>query len=320
LDTFKVYMISNKKGGVGKTSLTLQIASILAAAGFHVGILDGDGQANATSLALPRRQFPATLTDVVIKETPLLQAMVQVRRRLWVVPADENLNEASNHITKEKDFNILPYRIAALRKTLPPPPPRDRLPWWKKQSVNISIFQLEGTTDEEFLTPPPFLDFLFMDSPPSEDDLTTSMTDAADKIAIPAEMDQFSIDGLAKFINKTQKRFAHRDRKIEIIGIIPNKILHKAGNQVPMDFLESIWKHFPQHARRPIHHDDTIPVSQAYRKVALELNRDSRAVRELCALSLELAGYEGYMAGVSICDMCDAAVARAQETAMMKEV
>jgi len=312
LKTFEVYMISNKKGGVGKTSLTLQIASILAAAGFHVGIVDGDSQANATSLALPRRNFPATLTDVVVQGTPLLKAMVQVRKRLWVVPANENLNDASNHITKEKDFNILPYRVAALRKALPAPPPRERLSWWKKPSVNISIFQLEGTSDEEFLLPPPYLDFLFLDSPPSEDDLTVSMTDAADKIAIPAEMDQFSIDGLAKFITRTKKRFEHRDRQIEIVGIIPNKVLHKAGNQLPMDFLESIWKYFPLQARRPIHHDDTIPASQAYRKVALELNRDSRAVRELCALSLELAGYEGTMAGVAICEICDAAVERAQ--------
>ena len=315
----ETYMISNRKGGVGKTSLTEQIAAILAAAGFYVGILDGDGQANATSLALPRRNFPATLTDVVTKETPLIEAMVQVRKRLWVVPSDENLTDASNYITRERDFNIIPYRVAALRKTLLIPPLRESLPWWNKPSVNISIFQIEETTDKEFLTPPPYLDFLFMDSPPSDDDLTVSMLDAADKVAIPVMMDQFSIDGLAKHINKINRRFKDRERKVQIVGVLPNMILHKPGNPLPMDFLESIWRHFPHLARRPIHHDDTIPVSQALRKVALELNRDSRAVRELCAVSLELAGYSGYMAGVSICEICDAAVERAQGEESVKE-
>lgn len=309
----ETYMISNRKGGVGKTSLTAQISAILAAAGFYVGIIDGDGQANATSLALPRRNFPATLTDVVTKDVPLIQTFVQVRKRLWVVPSDENLTEASNYITKEKDFNIVPYRITALRKALQTPPPREHLSWWHKPSVNISIFHLDETTDEEFLSPPPYLDFLFMDSPPSDDDLTISMLDAADKVVIPVMMDQFSVDGLAKHINKINKRFRDRERKVQIVGVLPNMILHKPGNSLPMDFLESIWRHFPHLARRPIHHDDTIPVSQALRKVALELNRDSRAVRELCAISLELAGYEGYMAGVSICDICDAAVERAQK-------
>jgi cellulose biosynthesis protein BcsQ len=83
-------MVNNRKGGVGKTSLTEQIAAILASLGFNVAVADGDDQANATSLALPRRDFPATLTDVVVKGTPLIAAMRQVRRHLWIVPADED--------------------------------------------------------------------------------------------------------------------------------------------------------------------------------------------------------------------------------------
>jgi chromosome partitioning protein len=309
----EVYMVNNRKGGVGKTSTTENLAADLAAAGFYVGIADGDDQANATSLALPRRDFPATLTDVIIKGTPLLHAMRQVRKRLWIIPADEGLKEAASYIAAQKDHDIVPDRVVDLREALPSPPPRERLPWWNRPSVNISVFQLEGTTDEEFVTPPPYLDFLFFDSPPQENDLTISMIYASDKILIPVEMDQFSVDGLAKLVSSISRRFRHRTRKVEIVGIVPNKILHKAGNPIPMDFLESVWRHFPNLARRPIHHDDTIPVAQAYQQVALELNRDSRAARELCALALELAGYEGDMAGVTICEICDAAVARAQE-------
>jgi len=311
----EAYMVNNRKGGVGKTSLTEQITAILAALGFNVAVVDGDDQANATSLALPRRDFPSTLTDVIVRGKPLIAAMRQVRRRLWIVPADEDLKQAASWIDSKQDYDIVSDRVADLREALPPPPPRDRLPWWYKPTINISAFQLEETTDEEFVTPPPYLDFLFFDSPPQENDLTISMIYASDKILVPVEMDQFSIDGLARLLNSILKRFRHRERKVQIVGILPNKILHKPGNPVPMDFLESIWKHFPLLARRPIHHDDAIPVSQAYHKVALEVNRDSRATRELCALALELIGYEGDMAGVPICDICDAAVERAQKAA-----
>src|SRR5260370_14685504 len=106
----EVFMVNNRKGGVGKTSLTEQIASILAALGFNVGIGDGDDQANATSLALPRRNFPATLTDVIIEETPLIQAMRQVRKRPWIVPADEGLKDAADHIKEKQDYEIVPTR------------------------------------------------------------------------------------------------------------------------------------------------------------------------------------------------------------------
>lgn len=318
MNTFEADMFNNDKGGVGKTSLTDQIASILAAAGFYVGVVDGDKQGNTTSLARPRTNFPATLTDVVTGKKTFLEAMVQIRKRLWIVPADGDLKSAISFITESKDYALMSYRIAQLRKTLNPTPSRDRLAWWSKPTVNIGIFQLEDTTEEEFLTPPPFLDFLFFDTPPQENDLTISMIDASDRIYIPAEMDQFSIDGLANLMSRILSRFEYRDRKIVIAGILPNKILHKPGNPVPMSFLESVWRNFPTLARRPIHHDDTIPVSQAYHKAAIELNRDSRAVRELCALALELAGYQGYMAGVSICDICDAAVERAESPAVVE--
>jgi cellulose biosynthesis protein BcsQ len=298
-----------------KTTLTLLLAASLAAAGFHVGIVDADKQSNATSLARPRTRFPANLTQVVKGEKTLREAMVQIRKRLWLVPSDLNLKEAIDHITIARDFNIVSYRVASLRQELAPTPSRERLPWWNKPSANISIFQLESTTDQEFLTPPVFLDFLFFDTPPQENDLTLSILDACDKVYIPVNMDQYSIDGLAQLISRIQLRFRDRPRKIKITGVIPNEILHRANNSLPMTFLESVWKHFPTLARRTIHYDDTIQVGQALSKVALEINRDARAVRELCALALELAGWQGDMAGIPFCELCDGAVERAQTIA-----
>jgi cellulose biosynthesis protein BcsQ len=317
-DTFEAILDTNDKGGVGKTTITLLLAALLAALGYYVAIVDADKQRNATSLARPRTNFPADLTQVVKGEKTLREAMVQIRKRLWLVPGAEDLKEASNHIANAKDYNIISYRVTALREELAPTPPRDRFSWWHKPTANISIFQLESTTDEEFLTPPPYLDFVFFDTPPQENDLTLSILDACDTVYVPVNMDQFSYDGLAQLIQRILLRFKYRPHKIKIAGIIPNEILHRKDNSLPVTFLESIWKHFPRLARRGIHYDDTIPIGQALGKVALEVNRDARAVRELCALALEIAGWRGDMLGLPICDQCDRAVERAQ-AATMKE-
>lgn len=317
--TFIVLMVYNRKGGVGKTVIASALASLLAALGFYVAIADGDDQENVSSLD-DRNQAPASLSNVIMQTrmgatthptVPLRSAMVQIRKRLWLIHADPFLGTASDHIGNNDEQDILTDRIDELRKMLAPPSPwKARFPWLNKPKVDIGAFQLEKTTDEEYLTPPPFLDFFFWDTPPAANHLTTSMMLASDKILVPVEMDQFSADGLQKVINGITHRFRHRARKAEIIGVLPNKILHQPGDTITTDFLESVFRHFPEYARPPIHHDLTLKNAWAYHQTPLEYNRDSRGIRELCALALELVGYEGDMAGVPACEICENTVAR----------
>lgn len=318
-------VIHNKKGGVGKSSLGINIAASLAGVGFYVGIVDGDSQANSTSLALPRRKFKWTLTDIVcgaVKTSPsgveekvtLLDGMVQVRKRLWVVPSDKHLGRAVEHIRAEKDYEILVDLTDQLEKMLQNPPPiEERFSWWKAPKIDIGYFQLEPTSNEEFISPPPYLDFLIFDTPPNEDELTISMVYASQGVVVPSQMEEFSAMGIAQMVDGLHHRFRKRVDKIKIEGIYPNMILHSNNNTMPLDYLESLWKHFPDLARRPVHHDKTIPESQGLHVVALEHRRDSRATREICAIALELAGYEGTLAGLPICELCTAAVNRAFE-------
>lgn len=320
-------MVYNRKGGVGKTSVSGNLAALLAALGFNVVIIDGDDQQNVTKLDA-RQKWKASLSNVIMETqmgaiahppVPLLDAMVQIRKRLWLVPADSALGTASDHIGRMDEQEVLADRIADLRTQLPSPPAwESRFPWFKRPTVNISAFQLEGTTEEEYFQRPAFLDFALWDSPPAANHLTTAMMLASDKILVPVEMDQFSADGLSQVLDGIKRRFRHRSRKAEIIGVLPNKILHQLGDTQAMDFLESVWRNFPTLARRPIHYDQNIKNAWGYQQAALEYvrdgNGDSRGMRELCSLALELVGYEGNMAGVALCDICQAAVARSMET------
>src|SRR5260370_36061560 len=111
------------------------------------------------------------------------------------------------------------------------------------------------------------------------------MTLASDKILVPIEMDQFSADGLQKVLMNIKRRFNHRTHKAEIISVLPNKVLHQAGDTVTMDFLQSVWHHFSELARPPIHHDLAIKNARAYGQTPLEYSRDSRGTPQLCALA-----------------------------------
>ena len=94
----RVITIYNKKGGTGKTSVATNVATSLAAAGYRVGLVDGDEQANASTLTAPHSYGRPTLTHVVCEGVPLREAMYQVRRNLWVVPADMNLSRAVEYV------------------------------------------------------------------------------------------------------------------------------------------------------------------------------------------------------------------------------
>jgi cellulose biosynthesis protein BcsQ len=307
---------NNRKGGVGKTTLISWIAADLAAFGFKVAIVDGDSQENATKLTYPRpyegETHAVTFTQVVTQGKSFVDAMVQVRKNLWVVPADPFLEEAALRINKLKNPYLIAERVAQMKAQLAKPTPyEERLWWWKKASINLNQFKQEPTTDEEYTTKPPYLDFLFFDSPPNEDPLTDAMLRAA-RVIIPINMDQFSVEGLRKRVDYVESTLGPNEQPIEIIGILPNEIVHKPGNTVPLEFLADVWRNFPNHARRPIHADDALKDAWAYNMTILEYGQayspKSRGMLEVAKLALEIAGWPGKLAGLKFCRFCANAV------------
>ncbi len=104
--------ILNFKGGVGKTSLAVNLAHALAEKGQRVLLIDCDRQGNASTTLLGEITAP-TLTNVLKAEASFADAVHQVREGLFIVPSDTDLDKASSH--------ILLHRSAyyTLRKALP---------------------------------------------------------------------------------------------------------------------------------------------------------------------------------------------------------
>lgn len=331
---FITFMMALRKGGVGKTTIGVNVAVFLAALGFHVVIIDGDSQHNASELSIIRdphsgrvRTRPysnGTFRHAILEEeeVPLVKVSYQVRKNLWVVPSDDKLDMGRYHILNKKDFDVIQRLLDAFSEELEPAPPvEERFPGWSSKGtvLDMSYFRLEHTSDEEFMTPPRYVDFVFMDTPPKEDDeLVVAMTYGADKILVPSEMAEFSIQGMRQLVNSLQARFANRQRRAEIVGIIPNKVMHVPRSaHYELDYVRSLWQYFPQFALRPVHFDVSLSDAQTLHTTTLEYVKEkglnSRATREIADIALRLSGFKGRLAGLQSCQYCTQAAKEGME-------
>ena len=302
----RVISVYNKKGGTGKTSLAEILASALAALGYDVALVDGDEQANASSLTRPHRYTQPTLTHVVCNDIPLHKAMYQARRNLWVVPCDQNLIRAVERLHANYETHLLREHVDALRAALSPaPPPKRVFPWWDQPELRLRGAKIFPTTESEFRTPPAHLDFLILDNPPNPNALTWAMLQACDEILVPVELEEYAFQGFVQMLDDVARRSRSWTHKIKVAGIVPFNVNHQRAMTV--DYLSSLWRAQPRAVTISVHTDATVPTSQARQETIYETNRSSRAAKEVLALALSLVGYPGKLAGLEDCANCAAA-------------
>lgn len=93
----RIISILNFKGGTGKSTLAENLSHALALAGRRVLVIDADRQGNASTTLLAGRKT-STLTQVIMEEITLEQAIFQARDNLFVVPSDSDLDKASSFL------------------------------------------------------------------------------------------------------------------------------------------------------------------------------------------------------------------------------
>src|SRR5437870_2290034 len=174
--------IINQKGGVGKTTTSVNLGAALARAGKRVCVLDLDPQAHATThLGLePDGQTPS-MYDVLIDDKPLADVRKQVEDNLWLVGSDINLAAA------EVELAGVVGREVILRDVL--------------------------AADDTF-------DYLLMDCAPSLGVLTLNALCAASEVFIPLQPHFLALHGLSKLLETTALVAKRINPELKVTGII----------------------------------------------------------------------------------------------------
>lgn len=181
----RVIAVANQKGGVGKTTTTVNLAASLAAAEQRTLIVDGDPQGNATSgMGIVGADLPTTLYDVLISASDIGAALQQKIHfeLLDVVPATPDLAGAEVELIDREN------RGSAMREALEP---------------------LRNNYD-----------FILIDCPPSLGLITLNMLGAADSVLIPLQCEYYALEGISQLLN-TVHRIQHGVNKdLSISGVL----------------------------------------------------------------------------------------------------
>ena len=158
--------VINQKGGVGKTTTTVNLAAALAAAGKRVCVLDLDPQAHAsTHLGVEPDGSNPSLYDVLVSNRPLAEVRKPVDENLWLLPSDINLAAA------EVELAGIVGREVILREAL---------------AADAEVY-----------------DYVLMDCGPSLGVLTLNALAAADEVFIPLQPHFLALHGLSKLLETT---------------------------------------------------------------------------------------------------------------------
>ena len=179
----KIISVANQKGGVGKTTTTVNLATILAKKGKKVLLIDADPQGNATSgLGLDKDIEPSTY-DILVNEVELEEAMQDtIIKNLKVCPANMNLAGA------EVELVSMMSREQRL-----------------KEKVDI--------IREKF-------DYVFIDCPPSLGLITLNAFTASNSVLIPVQCEYFALEGLGQLLNTINLVKKHLNKEIRIEGAL----------------------------------------------------------------------------------------------------
>ncbi len=259
----RIIAIANQKGGVGKTTTTINLATALCAIGKQTLILDLDPQGNAsTGLGIDHAARRVTTYDVMVGQAPLMKSIVRTKvPGLHIAPAEADLAGAE-------------LELANVAR--------------RSHRLKDALIDLKKSGEYEYV---------LIDCPPSLNVLTVNALTAADALLVPLQCEFFALEGLTQLLRTVDLVRVNLNPRLEIQGLVLT--MYDPRNNLSKQVSDDVRKHFgdtvyetviprnvrvseaPSYGKPALIYDHKCAGSKAYMRLASEVIRRENKVRAL---------------------------------------
>lgn len=210
----RIIAVTNQKGGVGKTTTSINLASCLAEAGKEVLLVDVDPQGNSTSgVGIDKNELENTIYNLIIGECNIDECLIKTDiERLSLIPSNVNLSGA------EIDLIGIDNREYILKE------------------------QLDKIKDK--------FDFIIIDCPPSLNMLTVNALTVSDTVLVPIQCEYYALEGLSQLIHTINLVKKRLNPELEIEGVVFT--MYDARTNLSLQVVENVKDNLKQNIYKTI--------------------------------------------------------------------